>query len=311
MKSSRVQRQRTHVRQTSSLPQSLQRAIGLLLIVVVGGGVLFASYYSWFMKTVWNEGTTKNIVIIPKTIDVETDKILFASISYKEDRMSLNSLPANDTVQVPGGYGGYPLKSVFPLLGLDQKSDQTVVATYTHLLGIPINEVWVTDDEAIFNVGANTKDLAQTILLGKLSNPLGLKERVKLYQFMNDKQPQRVDYNSLEDWQAKQAVRYVGTMKDCRIAVLNTTTVAGLGSKVAQVLERSGMTVVRLTDASPTAEKSQLTIQPGVPACQELAAHLRQLFPDQIEVIHDTNIMNRSRSEAEVVLGQDIGAFLK
>lgn len=305
-------RPRLHTPQTRlQLPQTLKRVVWFFFAAVVIFGIGFWVFYSFILQTKWNEGTTKNIVIIPKTIDVSTDVILFTSISYKEDLMTFNSLPANDAVQVPGGYGEYPLKSVFPLLGLDKKSDQTVIATYSNLLGMPINEVWVTDDERIFRPESTISELAHVIVTGKLNNPLGLKERVKLYRFMNDKLPKRVDYPSLEAWQMKQASRYVGALKDCRIAIVNTTPVAGLGRKVSQVLERSGMTVVRLTDASPTVDKSSLTIQTDIQACKELADHLKQLFPDHIEVKEDAQTLSRSRSEAEVILGKDIGEFLK
>jgi len=288
----------------------LQRFILLTAAVVVVVGALVFVYYSFFLRAIWNEDTVKNIVIIPAHIDVSTDTILFASISYREQKLSLNSIPAEDAVEVSGGYGQYPLKSVYPLLGLDDTSHQTLVATYSYLIGVPIDEVWVTDDESVFSSKQSAGDFAQAVLFNKVDTNLGIKDRVKLYQFIQEQQPMLLAFNSLNEWQAKQSSRFAGQLKGCRVAIVNTTAIAGLGRKVSMVLERSGVVVVRLTDAAPTQPKSVLTIQPDQPDCVALSAHLQQLFPDEIEIKQDPGIMDRARSEAEVILGQDVGNFL-
>jgi hypothetical protein len=75
-------------------------------------------------------------------------------------------------------------------------------------------------------------------------------------------------------------------------------------------LERSGVVVVRLTDSTPAQPKSTLTIQPDQPDCVQFAEHVTQLFPEQIEVQVDPQILTRTRSEAEIVIGDDLGTFL-
>lgn len=294
----------------TGIAQLLQR---LVLLSAMVAGLVFVigfAYYTFFLPTVWSDSTAKNIVIVPNSIDVSTDSILYASISYKTDKVTLNSLPATDTVQVPGGYGTYPLKSVFPLLGLDHKSHQTVVATYSFLIGVPIDEVWVTGDASVLSPQQTTSQFAQAVLLNKMGTGLGLKDRFQLYQFIREQDPDVQVFASLSDWQAKQSSRFAGQLKDCRVALVNTTSTAGLGRRVSTVLDRSGVVVVRLTDSLPQKPKSVLTIQPGQPDCIALADHLKQLFPDEIEILQDPNIMERARSEAEVVIGQDLGNFL-
>lgn len=298
---------------TSTQPSFLTKIgkflIGLLALGLVVAAVLIL-WIVFFLPARWNENSTKNIVIVPSNIDVNTNVILFASISYTNDSLSYSSLPANDTVRLAGGYGEYPLKSVFPLLGLDQKPDQTVIATYSHLLGIPIDEVWVTSEDTIFQEKSTVQDLAYQVLLGKLETPLSLKDRLKFYRFASGKQSTRVNFSTLAEWQAKQASRFIGLLKDCRASLVNTTAVAGLGRRVSKVMEQSGMTVVRLTDAAPTVGKSTITILPNSETCMFLATHVKQLFPESLQIKEDSEILTRARSEAEIILGQDIGNFL-
>jgi len=267
-------------------------------------------YFTFFLPTLWDDETSKNIVIVPANIEVQTNLILYASISYKTKKVTLNSVPATDMVQVPGGYGQYPLKSVFPLLGLDRKSPQTVEATYSYLIGVPIDEVWVTEDASVLSSTQTTAQFAQAVLLNKMETGLGVKDRYKLYQMVQAQNPTVQLFTSLRDWQERQRSRFAGQLKDCRVALVNTTTVAGLGRRVSTVLDRSGVVVVRLTDSTPRQAKSVLTIQAGQPDCLALAAHLQQVFPDKIEIVQDPDIINRARSEAEVVIGEDLGEFL-
>ncbi|MBW7944629.1 LytR C-terminal domain-containing protein [Patescibacteria group bacterium] len=312
-----ARRPRSHISRAPKKKESslLGEVLRRLILIILGIGMVVVAIsavtYLWILPEKWSEETVKNIVIIPKNIDVSASSILFASLSYKQGKLTLNSFPANDAVEVPGGYGQYPLKSVYPLLGLDEASHQKVVATYSFLIGAPIDEVWISDDERVFHPQQSAGELARAILLGKVQTDLGVKDRIQLYQFIQETQPEVVRFSSLLEWQEKQTSRYAGRLKNCRVALVNTTNVTGLGRKVSQVLERSGVVVVRLTDATPTASASSLTIQPDQPDCVELAEHLKQLFPNQLEVHQDPGILNRSRSEAEVVLGEDLGEFLE
>lgn len=295
---------------SSKSVQLVQRLVltvaGIASIVTAFGFV----YFMYLMPVEWNEQTAKNIVIVPQTIDVPTNSILYATISYKQDKISLQSLPAEDMVQVPGGYGQYPLKSVYPLLQLEKKPPQVVAATYSFLIGVPIDEVWVSSDAQVFEPEQTAQQFAEAVLWNRMSTGLGIKDRWTLAQFIKAQQPVEQVFASMTDWQAKQTSRFAGQLKDCRVALVNTTSVAGLGRKVSTVLERSGVVVVRLTDSTPAQPKSTLTIQPDQPDCVQFAEHVTQLFPEQIEVQVDPQILTRTRSEAEIVIGDDLGTFL-
>lgn len=298
----------------------------LAVVVVLAAtllGTLSWAVYHWLLPASWNQNSAKNIVIVPATIEFSTKHILFASISYAEAKASLNLIPAELPVEVPGGYGQYPLRSVYPLLGLDQQPPSTVVATYSHILGLPIDEVWVVHQPTLLDqatLAAASTDgavsrqfvaqLATAIRWQQLQTPLRLKERWQLAQFLQDRPLRVVAVTDLAQWQQQQAQRYLGRFKNCRVAIVNAAQVRGLGSRVSAILERTGATVVRLTDAESVVS-SQITVLPAQLECQSLIQHLQHLFPQPVPVTTAPDLVTRSRSELEVILGTDLGQFVQ
>jgi hypothetical protein len=297
----------THKTVQPSFPKRIFLFLTLIILGIFAGIV----WYIWFVPAEWGRETSKNIVLVSSNMDESIDNILYLSISYKKNTLEAHSIPATETVRVPGGYGEYPLKSVLSLLALDKKKNAVVVPTYSYIVGVPIDEVWTVANKKIFESIEQPNEFAKAILWGKIGTGLGLKDRFQLYQFFRQQQPSVSQFSSLESWREKQSQHLPDAWKNCRLTIVNTTPVIGLGGRVGRVLERGGAIVVRLTDQGNVQPKSQFIVQPGLIACQDLREHLQGLFPTEIEYREDQDILNRTRSEAELTLGEDLGKFLQ
>ncbi len=292
---------------TFSFPK---RFLLVLSLIILG---LFAGIVWWvrFVPAKWGLETTQNIILVSNNIDGKVDTIIVGSISYEKHTILLHSIPATELVKVPGGYGEYPLKSIRSLLSLDKKKLSEMIPTYSYVLGIPVDGVWTTESKTVFDSIKDPNKFAQAILWKKIETGLGIQDRFKLAQFFGQQQPKIDQFTSLDSWQEKQAQRLPAEWKNCRLTIVNSTAVVGLGGRVARVLERGGAIIMRLTDQAQVQPTSRFTVQPGVTSCQDLGRHVTDLFPNKIEYRQDLNVFARTRSEAELILGEDLGEFFQ
>jgi hypothetical protein len=277
----------------------LKFLIGCFLIFFV----IFASIavYFWQLPTKWDQTKDQNIVIVNSKIDLSINEIFLLSYRGKDQHTTLYTIPALENVSVPGGYGQYPLISVRPLMALDKKSAQEVRAGYSQILKMPVDAVWESGDEKTFQ--------SPEFSLRSVNTNFNLKDRFRFEKLINAKSLSTVESTTLDQW-GERRLPYDSEVKNCRVALINTTNVPGLGQNMAEILEKAGITVIRLTDASPKVEKSTIVFQENVPSCQTLLPHVQALFPSEIQPQESSTVFERSRSEMEIILGQDIGQFV-
>jgi hypothetical protein len=279
----------------------------LLIFFVLFAGILGL----WVVSPVtWQADLEQHIVIVPKNIDVSSNVILFLHYRSSTQELSLTSLPAAEEVRVAGGYGRYPLKSVYPLLMLDKKKPSLVRATYSYALRVPVDQVWVSSDPKIFTAGS-AAELSQDFLSGKIEAALSIKDRWKLSQiFRVQGKRSKSEYATLLRWHEDKEEHYAANFNDCRVGILNTTSVPGLGGRLEDMFKNTGAIVVRVSADTNPEKTSKVLIQPGNPACQALLTHLPAMLPATVQVQEDPQVFTRGRSELELVVGEDLAQFL-
>jgi hypothetical protein len=282
---------------------------GLLLIIsVICAGILV---FWWFASSTWDSEEDQHIVIVPKNLDVNTKQILLLTYHGSSKDIQLRAIPADVEVRVVGGYGKYPLKSVYPLLVLDKKNRAVIQSTYTYGLQTPIDQVWVTAEDEVF-AAQTVADLGKNILSRQIEASLSLKDRVELYQlFREHKAENKVEYATLDAWHSSLQGLYSTDFKPCRVGIRNTQPIPGLGRELERVFSHAGATVVRLSDDSSNASTTKVLVQTGVPSCQVLLKHLRPILPGELTVEESNDVFARSRTELDVIIGQDLGKFLE
>ena len=293
---------------TQRLPKRMFFAWLLLIITVICAGILV---FWWFAPSTWDAQEDQHIVIVPKSIDVNTNQILILTYHGSNKEVRLRAIPADEEVRVVGGYGKYPLQSIYPLLVLEKKNDAVIQSTYTYALHTPIDQVWVTGQDKVF-AAQTVAELGLAILSRQIEAPLSLKDRVELYRLFGAYNAEKkAEYATLDDWHSSLNGLYSIDFKPCRVGIRNTQPISGLGRELERVFSHAGATVVRLSDDSSSTTTTKVLVQTGVPSCQVLLKHLRSIFPGELVVEESDQVFVRSRTELDVIIGQDLGKFLE
>jgi len=128
-------------------------------------------------------------------------------------------------------------------------------------------------------------------------------------EFNHKEEKQRLLANFLE---RNTAANY-GKLFECPVAVINSSTVTGLATAFAQLLEKDGFSVVKRDSGQDVLAESSLLIDPNITACQSLSNRFAQLMPTKtINVDHE--LAQQYRAGAVIFLAEDlaqlrIGAF--
>src|SRR5579859_6829302 len=215
----------------------------LLPIIIVAVGILI-----WFFHLNFDQEITQNFLFVPRLMDGYKGKILFAHLSPKEHKLDLVFLNSELESEVIGGYGNYQLKSLWPLLNIDHKDSYFLSAAGTFFLQNIVDQVIPTQ-----HVPQNFSDL-QTLFRQNIFKQL------ILYRFLSSLSPQQVStyqVDTFTDWQKiQEKLHYPQPDTQCSIAVINTTTTTGLGNTVANIIEKSGYPVIRVTTVSQESSSS-------------------------------------------------------
>lgn len=263
----------------------------------------------WFVPSSWESDYEQNIVIVPKIIDVDTNLILLVKYDKLSNNIRLEAIPALDEVEVRGGYGSYPLKSLYPLLALDKHDERTIRATYSYALQMTIDQVWVSKEDAVFAV-KTPSGLSRHIVSRDITAPLSLKDRIEVSRELQKYSLMRKEYATLDAWKNTSTARYNADFRPCRVGVTNASQVSGLARYVEEAVTRIGGIVIRVDAQASREEQTKILVQPGQAACQELTQHLKVLSPKEILVIEDEAVFSRVRSELEFVIGDDLAQYL-
>lgn len=98
---------------------------------------------------------------------------------------------------------------------------------------------------------------------------------------------------------------------DCAIGVLNTTSIPGLATKVANILEQSGLLILRISNSDQKdyrdLEQSVLLIKEETASCQVIIERLKNWRQSEfsLEVKEDQQLTNRYRSNLILLIGED------
>jgi hypothetical protein len=282
----------------------------LLLLVAVGVGVLFA-----FSRTTWDGKTPFNIVIVPSNIDGTYQKIYFAHIDPSQHNINMVSFPAEHEVKVVGGYGQYPLRSLYPLLTTEKKNQQFMLASYSHGLEKTIDEVWVTNDQQFFGSQLNVSELFRQLVFFKIKSKLTVADRISLYRFLLGLRQDQVTFSAVQtddEWTKVSAkLQFPAQAADCSVAIINTTDIAGIGSQFGKILEKSGLAVVRVADANGSVDKTTLLTDGGGAdkdsLCADLENHILHTLPIEAKQQFDSQAFQKYRGHLVLILGQDMG----
>lgn len=277
----------------------------ILFFVFTLVSVLLVAYFFVFPSLINNNIESKNIVIVSDKLDVHSRYIYLAHISENNSKNTLVSFPAEEVVSVPGGYGEYPLQSVFQLLKIDKKADQFIKYTYSKLLGIAVDEI-VTVDDQLNEISENDfsryfitrffKDLTKA-KLSKVYN--------SLYFHYKTKEVSLLKADNLENFEKYQNEfeTISGVLSQhCSVAVVNASGENGVARQTGNIIEKSGALVVRIDDVTELEEKTVIYYGSDPVDCKQLAQKISGIFKVKPEFVPIDQLENAQQYRAKVVV---------
>lgn len=288
----------------------LQHLLGWVVIGVILSGVAL-SLGLLFVITMVTPTTSQNIVIVNKTVEAEKGSIMLASLDPQELRAQFVTFDPQLKTQVVGGYGRYELRAIYPLLRLDSKPEPVISTTLTFSLDRVVDTIWSVETVPVVTTKDEAKRLLLAIAWGSQPSSLRLIDRIWLGWFASRLDVSRVLLDTVHTEKNLSSTDFLSLAfkPECTIAVINTTTISGVATRVTQILENSGGRVVRVADTPTNLEKSRLVISEHS-KCQGVAQKARRVIPSDIEIEQNKEQATEHRAEVVLLLGRDVAELL-
>ncbi len=256
-----------------------------------------ATLYFFVLPSILNRDMfAKNILIVSSKLDVASKNIYFAHISGNETKNIIVSIPAEQSITVPGGYGDYPLQSVYQLLLIDKKDTQFIKSVFSELLGIAVDEILVVDESLD---GVTENELSGFFLKNGVKNLASL----KLHYL--SKNTSLVTLEKLEDFE-KHYQEFATISGDlyqyCSVAVVNATGENGVARQTGDSIENTGALVVRVDDSPQQQEKIKIYYGSEPINCSQLARSISGIFRQEPEILPLESLENAQQYRAKVIV---------
>lgn len=272
-------------------------AIGLMVMLSATGYMVL----KWWQQQFTSQVSSQVMAFVSSDPEIESPVILM-HVTDGRYQPEVWLLPPEWVVNVAGGYGEYPLRSLAPVLLLDGQPPTQVRLALSLALGRVVDQVWVVP-------GATwpAARLWDQLAAAQTAPALPWWQRRQWQQwFRSWGEVQSETLASLPttaQWQQWQP----DLIRTCPLAVVNATAMPGLATQLGQLLEQSGVFVIRVTDTSQTQSQTQLIIRPeSEAACQPVVALLQLLLPQNDSLVStDAQQADRFRAEAVLIVGDD------
>jgi hypothetical protein len=305
-------------RQRTAAPSSgISSFLGKILSLVIGIGILAGVAYGLFrgvLPKLIPLNQSKNIVIVSSYKEKPVNQIMVAHFKPQDGLITAVMIPADQSVKVAGGFGEYPLRSVWNLLEMEKKDDTFIRSAFSFAVGEVIDGVVVTSEPKLPSSQFELETLLRQAVQHQTVNGLGVRDQLALYFAATKLPAEKVKIRPVDSWSGWERYRSdLGLQfsdQDCPVAVVNTTAQSGLAASVSQVIEQSGYTVVRVTDNPEAEPHSRVVFASDSEVCAAKAASLAHLFPQKVSVEADTALTQTYRAKIILELGEDIQSVI-
>lgn len=293
-------------RQATEPPKFLQFIFNFIRLGIVVGaiacGLLVVVFL--FVSQIDARLSTQNILFVPNNKDGQEDQIILASINENSQKVFVYQFPTQLKSNVLGGYGEYPLGSVLPLLQMEKKDDHFILATFSNIFQHSVT--------SFYQRQSNEAELDKAKFIGML-----LKQR-KTWALAW--QVYKLDSSSLlikrvgnwEEWGQALSSQLVGKVNDhCSVAIVNTTRTNGLASQLSNILEKSGVEVVRTTDSIWDKSTTAIYQTPDENGeCDSVVKIIQSVSPVVLQTSFDETKPTQYRAKIVFFIGDELASIL-
>lgn len=254
-------------------------------------------------------GSDELYVLTSDEIPENTSTLYIAYTGSEQLQPQLFAIDGSEEVEVLGGYGKYKIASVAPLLKIEGKSEQETAAALARALGLPVSRI-ITLKEQIPQPA--TKSELVSVLYKSLFRQLThlTIPREELLFLEAVRQAPALEVYSLEDSQ-----KAIGRLLDltaqvqqfslCSVAIVNTTGEPGQARQLANMLERRGGRVIRITDIQEQSERTTVNYYSEESSCQSIISVVKTWFSKPLEISENSLETEKYRSQLVIFIGMD------
>lgn len=288
-------------------PNLLQRFVSYLVLIAVLLGGLFGVF--WLLgDTFFPLKTDQNVLFIHSSLDGGEGQIIISHFSVTEGKLVMIPVDGQAKVEVLGGYGSYAVAKVYPLLKMDKKDPQFIKAAFSWALGVDIDQVvilekpLVTISQEELAAALRAQIFHQGLHLGKAN------QLAQLYFFAKNVPVEQVTTTSeTVELTHLSAKLHQASHQDCSIAIINTTQVPKLASRMSTIFEQSELLVIRVDDSTSGIETSTVNYDATQAACAAIGDRIQTVFPSPLAVVNNSADRQESRADMVITIGKDLG----
>jgi hypothetical protein len=308
---SSVAKQKKHKR-TSSTPAKKAGipAMTKIAIALGGTGLLLFGIVSIIRALPWsdfvNRQGTETVLFFTEKVDQSGAAVV--RFHFDSSRIDIYPLPSQLPVEVMGGYGTYRFQAAYPLLAMEGKDFEYVRSTLSLSVGILLDEIWRAN-VSVLNV-ADGPHLRGYLLQHFWQNSsISLSQKVAWLSLVMDKRTEVTVFPPLTALPAPefQSLRFFEQEPLCTIALVNTTSTAGLAGRIDQLLAGQNFRVVRTVSDTTLVEKTTAVTADELPEdCPAVLQKLQRLVPGGMDHQRNREETVQYRADIVVKLGSDV-----
>jgi hypothetical protein len=270
---------------------------------------------------------------------IKGEEVSFFSFDFNEKKATLVKIPQETHLVIPGGYGMWPLRSVYALGQGEKvgKGAELLITSLSSMLGLPIDGIIEIKDPSVDN---NTfiKNLNANVFLSvtnfsQIKTNLTTMEYIKLAKEVSQIRFDKIIELDLEDFKilgsqtlpdGRDVVVAEGMLLDnfivdklaeskfkeeaLSVAIFNGTSQPGLAQKVSRLVTNMGGNVIISSNASSqdiTMPVEQTFITSTSSKDSYTFKRLATVFVPHYDKILDVDFKTATRAQINLVLGND------
>lgn len=291
--------------------QLLQSLVTGFLGFALLSGVVIAVLYYGSLRSFSQQKYPQRFVITSSVLDEHSNPFLLVFVDQDHTKLTFLKLSETLKMNVLGGYGDYELRSVGSLLNMEKKPVQFMRSAYALGLDQGLDDIVFLDKLKIGAVVNPKSILWQTVISTQAKTTLSWWQRWQLFCFawsLPDNKIEVKQIDSVSAWQSWQKTQSQAVDPSCSLSVINNTDKAKLATKISQVLENSGVRVVRTTTEGDQLKPTEIVVSPSAQDCEFSLRQAERLLPfASIKPRVDSAADSKYRADVVILVGNDLG----
>jgi len=284
--------------------KKIRATIKTLITLSTFGLLTFATVF-FFLPHLVGLTFDQNIVFYKTNIDGRIDQMYFASLKVDSPQIAVYQF---DNDYQTSFLEKSNLKVVVrPLVQIELNPTPISLPELSWLSGGVVNQAYEIPTEIVIN---RSQDLLKVVRQAFIQdrvylNQAALKDLVKLWGLMR-----RADWQELRAVEMNNLPKTAVLSSQCTVAILNTTDINNYAGSFSDLLEQSGLRVIRVDGVAEPVAQSRLLVDPSKAECLRVSEQIKkEVFLSEAIVEEDQAIIkhytNRYRADMIILLGPD------